>query len=219
MKFDLLDHSLSDRFALGQMGQCYEWLMAMFGQAGAGSAYATSASTMAAESAALAQSGATAASVTSAGQAAMAGQAFSAAVPSMLQYTSQGATLLQGVSGYASGNQNAAYLKGAAQQAKMVGAANKNLSDARGRAVLGELRAGIGAQGSTMSGSPMLVYLDSVRNAAIESANEYYQGEIGAAGYKEQARWAKRGGEADLWSGIVGAAAPQLKSLGSRLLG
>jgi len=136
-----------------------------------------------------------------------------------LQYAYAGATLLQGLSGYSSGNTNAAYLKEAGRQAKMVGAANKNLADARGRAQLGEMRAQVGAQGTTFSGSPMLVYLDSVKNAAIESQMEYYKGEIGAAGYKEQARWAKRGGEADLWSGIIGASAPAMKSLGSRLLG
>ena len=187
----------------------------------AASSVATSAATMAAENAALAQAGSTAASVSAAGQSAIASQTAAAGITAgqALQYAYQGATLLQGLSGYSSGNTNAAYLKEAGKQARMVGAANKNLSDARGRAQLGEIRAQVGAQGSTMSGSPMLVYLDSVRNAAIESQMEYYKGEIGDTGYKEQARVARRGGEADLWSGIIGASAPALKSLGSRLLG
>lgn len=136
----------------------------------------------------------------------------------MLQYMQQGASLLQGVSGYASGNANAAYNKDAAKRGLQVGAANKNIKDAVGRAQLGEIRAQMGAQGTTASGSPMLVYLDSVRNAAIASQTEYWQGEIGAASYKEQERLARRRGEADLWSGIIGAAAPSLKSGGARLL-
>jgi len=184
----------------------------------AASSAATSAATMAAENAALAQAGSTAGSVTAAGQSAAAAQTAGITAGQALQYAYQGATLLQGVSGYASGNTNAAYLKEAGRQAKMVGAANKNLSDARGRAQLGEIRAQVGAQGTTFSGSPMLVYLDSVKNAAIESQMEYYKGEIGATGYKEQARVARRGGESDLWSGIIGASAPAMKSLGSRLL-
>jgi len=222
MKFDLLDNSLSDAIQLGTRHKCFEWFTAMFGAQAAGStaasSAATSAATMAAENAALAQAGSTAVSVQAAGQSAIAAQTAGITAGQALQYAYQGATLLKGISGYQSGAANAAYLNEAGRNARMVGAANKNLADARGRAQLGEMRAQVGAQGSTFSGSPMLVYLDSVRNAAIESATEYYKGEIGEAGYKEQARWAKRGGEADLWSGIIGASAPAMKSLGSRLL-
>ena len=224
MKFDLLDNSLSDAIQLGTRHKCFGPLLAMFGYEAAGSAVASEVGAGAlAESwgaATVAEGVGTQAAVESAQAAAAAQTAATSGITAgeALTYAYMGATLLKGISGYQSGAANAAYLNESGRQARMVGAANKNLADARGRAQLGEIRAQVGAQGSTFSGSPMLVYLDSVRNAAIESATEYYKGSIGEAGYKEQARWAKRGGEADLWSGIIGASAPAMKSLGSRLL-
>jgi hypothetical protein len=196
------------------------WLAALFAEEGAGSAVssaATSTATTAAENAALAQAGSTAASVTAAGQAATAAQT-GITTAQALQYVQQGATLLQGISGYTSGRQNAEYDKAAGKNALRVGAANKNLMDARGRAQLGELRAQMGAEGTTITGSPMLVYLDSVHNAAIESANEYYKGKIQSTAYKQQAKISRKGGQADLWSGIIGGVGPSAISLGSRLL-
>ena len=137
---------------------------------------------------------------------------------SILGYLGQGATLLQGLAGFQSGQANASYLDQASKQALRVGAANKDIMDARGRAQLGELRAQIGAQGTTMSGSPMLVYLDSVRNAAIDSASEYYKGAVESSNYKTQAKLARAGAQDTLFSGILGAAAPSIASIGSRLL-
>lgn len=128
---------------------------------------------------------------------------------------SAGAQLLQGLAGYRSGQANAGYLEAAAQQSLEAGAANKDIVDRRIRAQLGEQRAQAGAQGTTMSGSPLLVYLDSVQQGAIESANEYYQGKVKQVGYKSQAKIAKMGGEANLWQGIVGGAG----TLGQSLLG
>jgi len=222
MNFDLLDNSMSDAIQLGTRHQCHEWLAAMFAQGGGAAAASEVGAGALAESwgaATVAEGVGTQAAVESA-QAAAAAQTGASGLTAgqTLQYLQQGATLLQGVSGYASGNTNAAYNKEAARQSRMVGAANKNIKDAVGRAQLGEIRAQAGAQGTTFSGSPMLVYLDSVRNSAIASQMEYYQGEIGAASYKEQERLARRRGEADLWSGIIGAAAPSLKSGGARLL-
>lgn len=196
-------------------------ILEFFGYEGAASSAAssaaTSSATMAAENAALAQTGSTAASVTSAGQAATAAQT-GMTTAQALQYAYQGATLLQGISGYTSGMQNAEYQKAAGKNALRVGAANKNLMDARGRAQLGELRAQMGAQGTTITGSPMLVYLDSVKNAALESANEYYKGKIQSTSYNQQAKVSRKGGEADLWSGLIGGLGPTAISLGSRLL-
>jgi hypothetical protein len=197
-------------------------LMSLFSEEGAAStasSAATSAATSAAENAALAQAGSSAASVTAAGQSAIAAQGAAASSGSLLQYINQGATLLQGIAGFQSGNANANNLSAAAKQARYVGAANKNIMDARGRAQLGELKAQMGAQGTTFSGSPMLVYLDSVRNAAIESQNAYYQGATQAANYKAQSKLTRAGAQDSLFSGILAAAAPSVGgSLGSRLL-
>jgi len=116
-----------------------------------------------------------------------------------------GSSLLGGLSGFQSGQANAAFLSESAKQSLGAGAANKSIAEARSRAQLGELRAQMGAQGTTMSGSPMLVYLDSVKNAALESANEYYSGALRSAGLKSQARISRLGGQADLFKGFVGA--------------
>ena len=124
-----------------------------------------------------------------------------------------GASLLQGLAGYRSGQANAANLEAANLQSLQAGAANKDIADARNRARLGEMNAQMGAQGTTSSGSPLLVYLDSVQQGAIESANEYYQGRVKSVGYKGQAKIERMGGGADLWKGIVGGAG----SLGTAL--
>jgi hypothetical protein len=195
-----------------------ETLAGMFSSGSA----ATSATTMAAENAALAQAGSTAASVQAAGQGAIAAQTAGATAGQVLQYVGQGATLLQGVSSYQSGVANASLLNEGARSSRAIGAANKDIRDARYRAALGELRAQSGAQGTTigsLSDSPMLVYLDSVRNAAIESQTDYWQGATRATTLKTQASFARKGGQNDLWAGIIGAAGPSIANLGSRLLG
>lgn len=165
---------------------------------------ATSTATIAAESAALAQAGSTAATVTAAGQGAIAAQS-GMSWGTILQGISAGSSLLQGVSGMQAGEANAAYLSDASKQALRAGAANKSIAEQRHRAQLGEFKAQMGAQGTTMSGSPMLVYLDSVKNAAIDAVNEYYTGAVQAGSHRAQSKISKMGGYADLFKGVVGA--------------
>jgi hypothetical protein len=133
--------------------------------------------------------------------------AASAGIPwgAILQGAAAGSSLLGGLAGFQSGQANAAYLDAASKQALEAGAANKSIAESKARAQLGELHAQMGAQGTTASGSPMLVYLDSVKNAALESANEYYQGKLRSVGLKSQARISRLGGQADLFKGFIGA--------------
>jgi hypothetical protein len=136
----------------------------------------------------------------------------------LLTGVSAGSQLLKGMAGYQSGRQNASYLNQAADQALAAGAANKDIVDRKNRAALGELKAGVGAQGTTMEGSPLLVYLSSVTNAAIEGQNEYYQGSLKSQGLRQQAKISKSDATSSLWEGIVkGAGTLAAGSLGSKL--
>lgn len=125
-----------------------------------------------------------------------------------------GSQLLQGLAGYRSAQTNAAYMDAAAKQALQAGAANEDIAAARGRAEVGALRATVGAQGTTMAGSPMLVYLDSVKNAALTSAQQYYEGQLKSYSLTQQAKATRQGGLFDLLGGGVRA----IGGLGSALL-
>ena len=142
--------------------------------------------------------------------------AASAGIPWGAVFTglSAGSQLLQGLAGYRSAQTNAAYMNAAAKQALQAGAANEDIAAARGRAEVGALRATVGAQGTTMAGSPMLVYLDSVKNAALTSAQQYYEGKLKSYSLTQQAKMTKQGGLFDLLGGGVRA----IGGLGSALL-
>jgi hypothetical protein len=120
-------------------------------------------------------------------------------------YGMAGSSLLQGVAGLQAGEANANAMTAAARQSLAAGAANKTLSGMRSRAQLGEMKAQMGAQGSTFSGSPMLVYLDSVKNAALEDENAYYQGQLKASGLSAQSKIARMGGYNSLLEGAIRA--------------
>jgi len=201
------------------------WLAALFEEGAAASeagSFASSSAGVAAEAADYSSvassvaSGETSVSVAGGGTAAAGSGA--TYFNQLLNGVSAGSQLLQGVAGYQSSMKNAGYLNQAANQALAAGAANKDIVDRKNRALLGELKAGVGAQGSTMEGSPLLVYLNSVTNASIEGQNEYYQGSLKAQGLRQQAQISKKDASSSLWEGIVkGAGTLAAGSLGSRL--
>jgi len=202
---------MSDEFFSG--------MFASSAASGAASSAATSATTMAAESAALAQSGATAASVTAAGQASAAAQTAAAAgtaatAATYANYASSAFSVLQGLSGSAANRSNAGAALYEGRQAMATAEAEANRERRLNQARLGSIRAAAGAQGTTFEGSPMLAYLDSVKNAALNEQDILYGGQLKQASKKIEADVYKRQAGGSLLAGVAGG----LKSLGSTLI-
>jgi len=99
--------------------------------------------------------------------------------------------------------------------AKQAGAAAAARESDIERHRLGELHATIGASGIQMAGSPSAVYLDSVKNAALNVQDKLYEGRIKAWQAKVQQGFAGRQASAALWTGLMGTVATGAKAYGS----
>lgn len=131
-----------------------------------------------------------------------------------LPYVSAGFSILQGLSGFASGQQNAAYAQADAKQA-MVNARAE--ADRQRRIVAiqqGQLRADVGAQGTTFTGSPMEVYLANAKQGELEAQDKLFEGKLKKRSLKAQANIYENQAYGSLFSGVAGAAG----TLGSKLL-
>lgn len=137
---------------------------------------------------------------------------------------SSGASLLQGITGMVSGMTNASYANAMATQARQAGNAEANRLATINRQKLGAIKAAAGASGTIpTSGSPMMVYLNSVKQAALEEETARYGGKVEAIGLEQQAKQSMIGGIFSGVGGLFGAAMPWLRmaygtSLGSTLL-
>jgi hypothetical protein len=127
---------------------------------------------------------------------------------------SAGFSLLQGVAGFASGRQNAAYAEADAKQAQV----NAQAEATRQRRIVASqqatLRADVGAQGTTFTGSPMEVYLANAKQGEIEAQDKLYAGKLKARSLRAEADIYSRGATSSLFGGFAGAAG----TLGSGLL-
>jgi len=121
----------------------------------------------------------------------------------------------QGIAGYRAAQQNELNARTEATAANLQATEEANRERRISRAKLGEIRAQAGAQGTTLSGSQMEVYLESVKQAELDAQTTLYGGRMKALGLNQQAEAYKRQGAASLFGGIAGAAG----SLGTLLTG
>lgn len=191
----------------------FEGLAAYFGggTAAAEGGYAASATTIAAENAALAQAGATASSVVSAGQSAVTAQQIAAGVATAGKYALSAAQLAKGFAGYQSGAANSEAAKQEAQQA--MAAAEQNAARQRRLVAYQQstLRANAGAQGGTLEGSPMEVYLANAKEGELQTQDELYAGLIKKQSKRAAAANYRAGGAGDLFGGITSGIAALTK--------
>jgi hypothetical protein len=123
-------------------------------------------------------------------------------------------SLGQGVAGYRAAQQNELNARTEATAANLQATEEASRQRRISRAQLGELKAQAGAQGTTFSGSPMEVYLESVKQAELDAQTTLYGGRMKALGLNQQAEAYKRQGAGSLFGGILGAGT----SLGRTLL-
>jgi len=131
-----------------------------------------------------------------------------------LPFLSAGFSILQGVAGMRANQQNARFAESEADSAIAASKEDAQRQRQINIAKLGEFRAQAGAQGSTFEGSPMLVYLNNVKNAALDEQDLLYKGKLQAFGKRQEAKIYDQQAGSSLFGGIAGAAG----SLGSTLL-
>jgi hypothetical protein len=123
-----------------------------------------------------------------------------------LPYVSAGFSVLSGLSGFASGQQNAAYAEADAKQSMINARAE---ADRQRRLVAiqqSQLRADVGAQGTTFSGSPMEVYLANAKAGEMEAQDKIYAGKLKKRSLLAQADIYRNQGYGSLFGGFAGAA-------------
>lgn len=132
----------------------------------------------------------------------------------LLGAISAGFSVLGGISGMQAGRQNAAYATAEGKQDVLNSQAEANRAHRENALKLSSIRATIGAQGSTDEGSPMLAYLDSVKNASLDEQDILFSGKLKQRSKKYEADIYRRGASMSLLGGFADAT----RSLGSTLL-
>ena len=107
-----------------------------------------------------------------------------------------------GVSQHKAQKQQALNAEAAAEQEMLTGKAESARVARINQAKQAEMRAAAGAQGTTLSGSPMEVYLENAKQAALEEADPIYGSNIRAKGLKQSASLYNRAATSSLVSGI-----------------
>lgn len=115
-------------------------------------------------------------------------------------------SVIQGVSGFFAGREEAAFRKAEGKQALATGQAEATRQRRIIAAQQSQLTADVGASGTTMAGSPMEVYLANAREGELQAQDRIYAGQLTAFGKKQEAALAKRRGTSELLGGIAGAA-------------
>lgn len=80
----------------------------------------------------------------------------------------------------------------------------------QGRQQLGLMRAGIGASGINVEGSPLAVLQDSAVESELAALTAIYQGDLQATGFRMEAKQAKKAARNTLVAGSIGAGASLL---------
>lgn len=127
--------------------------------------------------------------------------------------------VMEGISGFTSNRQNAAYADAEAKQAMVTGEANA----ARQRRLVATkqsaLRAQVGAQGTTMEGSPFEVYLANAKQGELEAQDKLYDAKLKQQQAKIQRDIYKKQAWGSLTSGLMGGATSLAGSYSSGTLG
>lgn len=110
------------------------------------------------------------------------------------------------------------YAKADAEQAMLTGQAESQRQARINQAKQAELIAGAGAQGTTMAGSPMEVYLENAKQGALEEADPLYGATLKNRSLRNQASIYNRQATNSLYTGIGEGAGKLAGGLSSSLL-
>lgn len=112
-----------------------------------------------------------------------------------------GLAVMQGVAGMRANQQNAANASAEAGQELLTSKAEADRIRRQNAFTLSEFRAGVGAQGTTFEGSPMMAYLENVKQGELEVQDALFGGKIRSRSrrmeadiFSKQAPWALIGG-------------------------
>lgn len=122
-----------------------------------------------------------------------------------------------GVAASKAATQNKLNAESEAEQALLTGQAEADRTRRENNQRLSIIRAELGAQGTSFEGSPMLAYLDNVKNAELQAQDALYAGQIGSRSKRMEAGIHKREAAGALLAGGARAAG-SFASLGSTLL-
>jgi len=108
----------------------------------------------------------------------------------------------QGLQDYTVNKQNAAYADADAKQARLTAAAEAARQRRINRAQEGDFLAGVAAQGSDLSGSPMEAYLANLKMGEMNAQDKIYRGELTARHFEIQGDIYRKAA----WNALIGAA-------------
>lgn len=123
--------------------------------------------------------------------------------------------ITEGVAGFQAERQNAAYASADARQAKLTAAAEASRERYKTEAALGEYRAAVGAQGTAFEGSPMLAYLENVKQGELMALDKIYEGKLKSRAFKIQRDIHLRKGWSTLIGGLLGAGGSAFSAYGA----
>ena len=95
-----------------------------------------------------------------------------------LPWISAGFSLIQGIAGYSSAKENEKRAKAEGRAAIATGEAEKARQQRINLAKEASFEAGVSTQGTTFEGSPMLAYLENVKQGALEAQDFSYRGQL-----------------------------------------
>lgn len=119
----------------------------------------------------------------------------------------------QGVASSKAEKQNAFNAETEAEQSRLTAGAEADRAKRENQLRLGQIRTQFGSQGTTFEGSPMLAYLENVKNAELEQQDIKYSGQLKSRSKLMEAAIYKRRSDMELFGGGVRAAT----TLGSSL--
>jgi len=114
-------------------------------------------------------------------------------------------SIMQGVASMQANRQNAANAMAEGKQAVATGDAEANRVRAQVAQQQATLRAGAGAQNTTMEGSPMEVYIENAKQGEIMAQDRSYQGQLVKRSKKMEANIYKRQAGAAMLGGLFKA--------------
>ena len=120
---------------------------------------------------------------------------------------------MQGLAGFSASKQNAANASAEAGQEMLAARGEAANLRRQNEYKLSEYRAGVGAQGTTFEGSPMMAYLENVKQGELEVQNALFGGKLRARSKNMEADMYS----AQAWSSLIGGFG-QGAGLGSTLL-
>lgn len=136
-------------------------------------------------------------------------------VPIAMAVVAAVGAMSQAASARSAAKYNASIAERNAVVARQQAAVNEDAQRRAAYRALGRMRAGYGAAGVTVEGSPLDVLEDSAAEAELDALNIRYKGELTAMGYQDEATLQRMRGKAAMTAGIFKAGSALLGGAGA----